>query len=151
MLQRAFQLRRVQERQITAKTYAGDDDHRDHAGGEPMFRLGGQLLLLFLVSELEQMVVSRALLRVPKDLAGAHDLAEFLGSVGIAWIEIGMNAFDGPTECDPKALGVVARQRAEHIVQRLHHTDSRLLYSLLFNSLPNCRREFVVENRALML
>jgi hypothetical protein len=63
-------------------------------------------------------------------------------------MDVGMGSLDGATECGPELLRIVARQRAEQIVQRLHTQNSRLLYSYtLLKSPPR----FDVENHALMV
>ena len=73
------------------------------------------------------MIVGRALLLVDEDVIGADDLPEFLAGGGVAGIEIRVSAFDGATECGPELFCVVARQRAEQIVQRLHWSTCKLL------------------------
>ena len=94
------------------------------------------------------MIVSRALTRIGEDAVGAYDLPEFKSCVGIAGMKIGMGSLHGTTERYSQLFGVVARKGSEQIVQRIH----RRTHGYSTNTLHRIfRREFVVENRALIV
>jgi len=80
--------------------------------------LGG--LLLLVLRQRQQMVVSRALFGIGQDSVRADDLPEPQRGVRIARLEVGMGTLDGPPERGPKTFGVIARQSAEQIVKRVH-------------------------------
>lgn len=70
--------------------------------------------------DFEQMIIGGALLAIEQDLVRAHDLAEFPPRIGITGVKVGMSSLGRLTKGGPQSLGVVARQRTEQIVERLH-------------------------------
>ena len=86
--------------------------------------------LLLPAREHQQMVVSRALVRIDKDFVGADDLPEFQRRVRIARSEVGMSALDGSAKRGPEILSVIARKSAKQIVKRVHRRSRcRILVS----------------------
>ena len=71
-------------------------------------------------SELQEVVIGCALLAIEEDFLGPYDLTEFHSGIGIMRVKIRMCPLDRAAECGSQALGVVARQRAEQIVKRIH-------------------------------
>src|SRR5579871_4846184 len=135
--------------EIAANASGGDDDQCQRAGRHIVHRPGGGLPGLLFMGEIEQVVIGCTLFIVAKDLVGAQDLPEFLRGVGIPGIEIGMGSLDGTPESGTEFLCVVARQRSEQIVQRLHSRTRRYSYPYTLPKLAAARSDR--ENHALIL
>ena len=76
--------------------------------------------LLLQAREIQQVVVGRPQLNIAKDFAGADDLPELQRRVGIAWMDVGVGAFDGLTERGPETFSIILRKSPKQIVKRFH-------------------------------
>src|ERR1700704_6033905 len=135
----------MHEQQISPDGHGRYTGKPDHAGGKLVYPagdggFGGRLLLQ--ARELQQIIVSRALLVVAKDFAGIDDLPEFKRGIRIARPEVGVGALDGIAERGPKTLSVIVRKSPEQIVKRRHRRSRRWISRLR----PKFRREFTREH-----
>ena len=73
-----------------------------------------------LAFELQQSMVSRPLLRAPKDRIGADNLPEPHRSIRIVSMEIRVVRLDGVAECIFEPVSVVSRTSTDQIVKSFH-------------------------------
>jgi hypothetical protein len=114
----------MHEQQISPDGDGSGPGKRDHGGGKSVNPGGDGMfgrLLMLQARDLQQIVVSCALLGIAEDFAGMNDLPEFQRSVWIARSEVGMGPFDGSTECGPETFSVIVWKSLEQIVKRFHY------------------------------